>query len=113
MKAVSAFLEAINLDPDNGEYERGLGWAMFNRGNRAKGITHLYRALELSPSNKNVSTKHLVYVATVSFIGSLVLRNLIPNSRNCISVTSAGEFINGHAAVCVFGKAITSRIEVE
>ncbi len=55
-KAVSAFLKAISLDADNGEYERGLGWAMFNAGNRIEGITHMYRALELSPSNINTMT---------------------------------------------------------
>lgn len=56
VKAVSAFLEAIRLDPDNSEYERGLGWAVFNKGSRAEGITHLYRALELSPSNIDAVT---------------------------------------------------------
>lgn len=55
-KAVNAFLKAISLDADNGEYERGLGWAMFNGGNRAKGITHMYRSLELSPSNIHTMT---------------------------------------------------------
>lgn len=55
-KAVTEFRKAIRLDPENGEYERGLGWAMFNGGNRAEGIGHLYRALELSPSNIHAMT---------------------------------------------------------
>ena len=46
----------MRLDPDNDEYERGLGWAMFNGCNRTEGIDHLYRALELSPSNLNAMT---------------------------------------------------------
>ena len=68
VRAVSAFLEAISLGLDNGEYERGLGWAMFNRGNRAEGITHLYRALELSPSNINALTD---LATTLLMLGSV------------------------------------------
>lgn len=55
-KAVRAFRKSIKLDPDNGEYERGLGWAIFNAGNRTEGIAHLFRALELSPSNVQAMT---------------------------------------------------------
>ena len=36
-KAVTQFRKAIRLDPDNSEYERGLGWAIFNAGSRAEG----------------------------------------------------------------------------
>jgi len=53
---VTEFRKAIRLDRDNGEYERGLGWAMFNGNNKTEGIGHLYRALELSPSNLHVMT---------------------------------------------------------
>ena len=45
-KAITKFRKAIRLGPDDGEYERGLVWAMFNGGNRTEGIGHLYRALE-------------------------------------------------------------------
>lgn len=55
-KAVTEFRKAIRLDTENGEYERGLGWAMFNGGSRTEGIGHLYRALELSPSNIHAMT---------------------------------------------------------
>jgi hypothetical protein len=44
------------LDPSNGEYERGLGWAILNGGDKMEGISHLYRAKELSPSNVHVLT---------------------------------------------------------
>ena len=67
-KAVTEFRKAIRLDPDDGEYERGLGWAMFNGGNRVEGIGHLYRALELSPSNLHAMTD----IATAM----LMLRNM-------------------------------------
>jgi len=54
--AVKEFEVAIQLDPRNGEYERGLGWAIFNGGDKTDGIAHLYRAKELSPTNANVLT---------------------------------------------------------
>ena len=55
-KAVSQFRKAIRLDPDNSEHERGLGWAMFNSGKSAVGLSHLYRALELLLSNVHAMT---------------------------------------------------------
>lgn len=55
-KAVKKFKVSIQLDPSNGEYERGLGWAIFNGGDRIEGLAHLYRALDLSPSNANTLT---------------------------------------------------------
>ncbi len=55
-KAVTQFRKAIRLDPDSSEYERGLGWAMFNAGSRAGGLSHLYRALELLSSNLHAMT---------------------------------------------------------
>jgi Flp pilus assembly protein TadD len=50
------FRKALRLEPDNSENERGIGWAMFNFGNRTEGISHLYRALELSSSNIHAMT---------------------------------------------------------
>ncbi len=51
-----AFRKAIRLERDKSEFERGLGWAMFNGGDTAEGITHLFRALELSPTNVHALT---------------------------------------------------------
>ncbi len=56
VKAVKEFERALGLDPDNGEYERGLGWAVFNGGDRGNGLVHLYRAVELSPATTNALT---------------------------------------------------------
>ena len=55
-RAVKEFKVAIRLDPRNGEYERGLGWAIFNGGDQTDGLAHLYRAKELSPVNVNLLT---------------------------------------------------------
>ena len=56
VKAVKEFERTLGLDPDNGEYERGLGWAVFNGGDRRNGLVHLYRAVELSAANTNALT---------------------------------------------------------
>ena len=53
---MTAFKKAIKLEPDNSENERGLGWAMFNQGDRTEGIAHLFRGLELSPGNVHATT---------------------------------------------------------
>lgn len=55
-KAVAAFRKALRLQRDNSEYERGLGWAMFSGGERIEGMSHLFKALELSPTDVNVIT---------------------------------------------------------
>ncbi len=55
-KAVTEFRKAIRLGSGKSEYERGLGWAMFNAGSRAEGLSHLYRALELLSSNLHAMT---------------------------------------------------------
>jgi hypothetical protein len=44
------------------------------------------------------------------FLSPAGLIKRMPNSFNCSSVTTAGALTNGHAADCVFEKAITSRI---
>ena len=56
VNAVKEFEKTIKLDPDNGEYERGLGWAVFNGSDRRNGLVHLYRATELSPAKTNALT---------------------------------------------------------
>jgi tetratricopeptide (TPR) repeat protein len=47
---------ALALEPNNGEYERALGWAIFEGGQKPDGLAHLYRALELSPRDVNILT---------------------------------------------------------
>ena len=56
LKAIKEFKEALKSDPGSGEYERCLGWAIFNGGDRSDGLCHLHRAIELSPSNTNALT---------------------------------------------------------
>ena len=48
------FRIAIRVQPDNGEYLRGLGWGLFNGGDKSQGLEYLHKANEFEPSNVNV-----------------------------------------------------------
>ena len=64
-QAVRECKAALAMQPDNGEYERALGWAMFEAGVKSRVETDLYRASELAPKDVNILTD----------IGSLALGN--------------------------------------
>jgi tetratricopeptide (TPR) repeat protein len=53
-KAIKEFELAVKVEPDNAEYLRGLGWAIFNGGEKLKGLEYLRKANKLEPSNVNV-----------------------------------------------------------
>jgi len=55
-KAIGEFEVAVDKEPNNSEYLRGLGWAIHCVGDKAKGLTYLYRALDLAPTNVNILT---------------------------------------------------------
>ncbi len=52
--AAKEFQTAIKVEPDNPEYLRGLGWALFSSGDKEKGLQYLHEANGLSPSDVNV-----------------------------------------------------------
>ena len=54
--AIREFKVALGLEPNNAEYERGLGWAVFESGERQDGLAHLYRAQKLLPTDVNILT---------------------------------------------------------
>jgi tetratricopeptide (TPR) repeat protein len=52
-KAIKEFQTAVNVEPDNPEYLRGLGWALFNGGYKSGGLEHLHKADEFRPHAVN------------------------------------------------------------
>ncbi len=54
--AIPEFEIAVDKEPDNGEYLRGLAWAIYSSGDVAKGLASLEEASRLSPTNANILT---------------------------------------------------------
>jgi len=55
-EAIPEFEKAIEKEPANGEYLRGLGWAIYSSGDAARGLAYLEQASHLQPSNANIMT---------------------------------------------------------
>jgi tetratricopeptide (TPR) repeat protein len=55
-KAVAEFEIAVTKEPGNGEYLRGLAWAMYSSGDVARGLASLEEAKRLAPTNANILT---------------------------------------------------------
>ena len=55
-EAIREFEVAVDKEPNNGEYLRGLGWAVYSSGDRMKGLAYLHKAIDLSPTNVNILT---------------------------------------------------------
>lgn len=53
-KAVREFQTAVNKKSNDAEHIRGLGWAVFNGGDRLKGMEYLQQACDLAPTNVNI-----------------------------------------------------------
>jgi len=55
-KAITEFELSVKQNPDEPEYLRGLGWAMWSDGNRTEGSEYLLQALALAPDNAKILT---------------------------------------------------------
>ncbi len=65
--AIREFEMAIDKEPNNGEYIRGLGWAIYSSGDVAKGLTYLEQASRLAPGNANILTDLAVaYLSSIN-----------------------------------------------
>lgn len=65
--AISEFEIAVKKEPNNGEYLRGLAWAIYSSGDVAKGLAYLEKASHLTPANANILTDLAVaYLSSVN-----------------------------------------------
>lgn len=55
-EAIGEFEKALDNDPENGEYLRGLGWAVYSSGDKTRGLSCLEGAHRLQPENANIMT---------------------------------------------------------
>lgn len=53
-EAIKEFENAADKEPDNGEYLRGLGWAIYNSGDTQKGLAYLRKGYVKDPKNINI-----------------------------------------------------------
>jgi len=66
-KAITEFEIAVAKEPDNGEYLRGLAWAVYSSGDVAKGLASLEKASRMAPANANILTDLAVaYLSSVN-----------------------------------------------
>ncbi len=66
-KAISEFEIAVKKEPNSGEYLRGLGWALYESGDAAKGLASLEKASHLAPDNDDILTDLAVaYLSSVN-----------------------------------------------
>ncbi len=66
-KAIPEFEIAVKKEPNNGEYLRGLGWALYESGDAARGLVSLEKASRLAPDNANILTDLAVaYLSSVN-----------------------------------------------
>ena len=55
-EAIQEFEIAVDKEPNNDEYLRGLGWAIRCAGDKVKGLAYLHKAIDLAPTNVNTLT---------------------------------------------------------
>jgi len=65
--AIPEFEIAVAKEPENGEYLRGLAWAIYSSGDVTKGLAFLEEASRLAPANANILTDLAVaYLSSVN-----------------------------------------------
>ena len=55
-KAIKEFEISLRQQPEEAEYLRGLGWAMWSAGDKGHGLEYLKRAIGLAPDSVNILT---------------------------------------------------------
>lgn len=66
-QAIAEFSAALSCEPQNEECVRGLGWAIFQNGDRSKGLELLLQAHEMVPENINIMIDLAVAYLAVDF----------------------------------------------
>jgi tetratricopeptide (TPR) repeat protein len=56
VEAIAEFSKAVEREPQNAEFLRGLGWATIQNGDRGQGLILLHQAEKLAPGSFNILT---------------------------------------------------------
>jgi tetratricopeptide (TPR) repeat protein len=80
-KAILEFERALKEEPGNGEYLRGLGWAIYSSGDVARGLSCLEEANRLQPANANIMTD-----LAVAYFSSFNVRKAIEYAEKAVLI---------------------------
>ena len=78
---MSEFEKALEKDPGNGEYLRGLGWAIYSSGDVARGLACLEEANRLQPGSVNIMTD-----LAVAYLSSLNVHKAIAYTEKAVLI---------------------------
>ena len=81
--AIPEFERALEKDPGNGEYLRGLGWAICSGGDVARGLSCLEEANRLQPANPNIMTD-----LAIAYFSSLNVQKAIEYAEKAVLIDS-------------------------
>jgi hypothetical protein len=73
----------LRKEPDNGEYLRGLGWAIYNERDKIQGLDYLIHASKLEPTNVNILND-----LSVAYLGIYDLKNAIKYNKQVLKSDS-------------------------
>jgi tetratricopeptide (TPR) repeat protein len=88
-KAVHEFQIALRGEPNNGEYLRGLGWAIFNGGDKVHGLDYLLQANKFEPNNVNI-----INDVSVAYMGVFDIRNALKFIKKALQIDPGNSLSN-------------------
>jgi tetratricopeptide (TPR) repeat protein len=80
-EAIREFQAALKHEPNNSEYIRGLGWAVYHVGDKAKGLEYLLKANKLEPNNVNI-----INDLSVAYLGIFDLKSAVKYSNQALKI---------------------------
>jgi tetratricopeptide (TPR) repeat protein len=107
-EATLEFEKAVQKEPSNGEYLRGLAWAIYSSGDVAKGLAYLEKARHLAPSDANILTD-----LAVAYLSSLNTDKASEYAEKAVQIDPTNAVGQGVLKeVLGFGKRFRQRSEI-
>ena len=107
-EAILAFEKAVEKKPSNGEYLRGLAWAIYSSGDVAKGLAYLEKASHLAPPDANIMTD-----LAVAYFSSLNIDKASEYAEKAVQIDLTNALAQDVLKkVLTFGKGFRQRSEI-
>jgi tetratricopeptide (TPR) repeat protein len=88
-KAIHEFQMALRGEPNNAEYLRGLGWAIYNGGDKLYGLDCLLQASKLEPNNVNILND-----ISVAYLGIFDAKNALRYVKKALKINPENSLTN-------------------